>query len=92
MVAGERIFNVMRAYNVREGMKRAYDHWPRRFYEEPLKQKDEIYTLSEERVNQLLNRYYELRGWNVKTGVPTQRKLKELQLYKVADDLMKLGY
>jgi len=88
MVAGERIFNVMRAYNVREGMKRADDHWPRRFYEEPLKQMDEPYTLSEESVDQLLNRYYELRGWDLATGAPTQEKLKELQLHSVADDLL----
>jgi len=88
MVSGERVFNVMRAYNVREGMKRADDHWPRRFYEEPLKQRDETYILFEERVDQLLNRYYELRGWDLATGAPTQEKLKELQLHSVADDLL----
>lgn len=92
MVSGERIFNVMRAYNVREGMRREHDDWPQRFYDQPLERGDEKHILSKEREDKLLNRYYELRGWDVKTGVPTQGKLRELQLYDVADDLLKLGY
>jgi aldehyde:ferredoxin oxidoreductase len=88
MVAGERIFNVMRAYNTREGMRREHDDWPQRFYDQPLRRGDETYSLSKEKVDQSLNRYYELRGWDVKTGVPTQGKLRELQLHDVADDLL----
>jgi aldehyde:ferredoxin oxidoreductase len=30
MLAGERIFNVIREYNVREGMRREHDNWPQR--------------------------------------------------------------
>ena len=92
MVAGERIFNVMRAYNVREGMLRDHDDWPQRFYDQPLKRGDETHTLSKETLDQSLHRYYELRGWDTKTGVPTQEKLRELQLHDVADDMMKLGH
>jgi len=92
MVAGERIFNVMRAYNIREGMRREHDDWPQRFYDQPLKREDETHILSKEIEEQVLHRYYELRGWDVKTGVPTQGKLRELKLYDVADDLLKLGY
>lgn len=88
MVAGERIFNVMRAYNVREGMRREHDDWPKRFYDQPLQRGDETHTLSRENLDQSLHRYYELRGWNEKTGVPTQGKLRELQLHDVADDLL----
>jgi len=92
MVAGERIFNVMRAYNVREGMRREHDDWPQRFYDQPLKRGDETHMLSKETVDQSLHRYYELRGWDAKTGVPTQERLRELQLHDVADDMMKLGH
>jgi aldehyde:ferredoxin oxidoreductase len=92
MVAGERVFNVMRAYNIREGMRVEHDHWPQRFYDRPLKRGDETHILSKERVDQSLNRYYELRGWDVETGVPTQGKLRELHLDDVADELLKLGY
>jgi aldehyde:ferredoxin oxidoreductase len=92
MVAGERIFNVMRAYNVREGMRREHDDWPQRFYDQPLKRGDETHTLSKETGDKTLRRYYELRGWDAKTGVPTQEKMRELQLHDVADDMMKLGH
>jgi len=89
MVAGERIFNVMRAYNIREGLRREHDDWPQRFYDQPLRRGDETYTLSKEKVDQTLNRYYELRGWDEKTGFPTQTKLRRLQLHEVANDLLK---
>jgi len=88
MVAGERIFNVMRAYNVREGMRREHDDWPQRFYDQPLKREGETHILSKEGMDHVLSRYYELRGWGVKTGVPTQGKLRQLQLHDVADDLL----
>lgn len=35
--------------------------------------------------------YYTLRGWDVQTGVPTRKKLKELGLKDVADKLDKLN-
>ncbi len=92
MVTGERIFNVMRAYNIREGMRSEHDDWPQRFYDQPLIREDETHILSKEIEEQVLHRYYQLREWDVKTGVPTQGKLRELQLYDVADDLLKLGY
>lgn len=90
MRTGERIFNLMRAYNIREGMKREHDHWPQRFYQEPLKREDgKTRKLPKERVDQLLDRYYKLRGWDVETGVPTRWKLNELQLGDVADQLLR---
>ena len=39
----------------------------------------------------MLNEYYELRGWDKKTGFPTRRKLSELDLTEVADDLERRG-
>jgi aldehyde:ferredoxin oxidoreductase len=89
MVAGERVFNIMRAYNIREGIRRENDDWSERFYDQPLKREDKTYMISKEREDQILSRYYELREWDVKTGVPTQEKLRELQLHDVADDLLK---
>lgn len=89
MVAGERIFNIMRAYNTREGMRGEHDHWPQRFYDRPLRRGGDTHMLSKDGVDHVLSRYYELRGWDVKTGIPTQGKLRELQLNDVADDLLK---
>jgi aldehyde:ferredoxin oxidoreductase len=92
MVVGERVFNVMRSFNVREGMRREQDDYPQRFYEQSLRRGDETYTLSKEAVDRSLQTYYEYRGWDTKTGVPTQEKLRELQLHDVADDMKKLSY
>ena len=36
----------------------------------------------------MLERYYELRGWDRATGVPTQEKLSKLGLADIAEDLI----
>jgi len=35
--------------------------------------------------------FYKEREWDVKTGWPTERKLRELDLQDVADELKRLG-
>jgi aldehyde:ferredoxin oxidoreductase len=35
--------------------------------------------------------YYELRGWDVESGLPTRAKLEELKLNDVAADLEERG-
>jgi len=42
-------------------------------------------------MSDLLEAYYEIRGWNRKTGNPTREKLQELGLESVAKDMEKLG-
>jgi hypothetical protein len=44
----------------------------------------------EEKVNRMLDEYYDLRGWD-QNGIPTEKKLKELGLSNVAEDLKKMG-
>lgn len=91
--AGERIFNLMKAYATRQGLARKDDNWPSRFYEEPLQDgplKGAI--LSKQRINRLLNEYYGLRGWNKERGTPTKEQLIRLGLDYVADELVSLGY
>jgi aldehyde:ferredoxin oxidoreductase len=39
----------------------------------------------------MITEYYELRGWDGQTGLPTAEKLKELSLPEVADDLAARG-
>jgi len=74
---GERIYNLERVFNIREGLTRAYDTLPKRLLEEPLPEgpaKGQIVNLEP-----LLNAYYEYRGWD-KDGKPTPEKLRELGL------------
>jgi aldehyde:ferredoxin oxidoreductase len=81
--AGERIFNLARAFNVREGCTRVDDTLPKRLLEEPLSEgpaQGQVVDL-----DPLLDAYYEFRGWDKTTGRPTAAKLKELGLGDLID-------
>jgi len=87
-LAGERIVNIERAFNTREGLRRSDDTLPRRFREEVLSEGASKGTVFEQ--EPMLDEYYAERGWNQKTGVPTRQTLEKLGLKYVADDLEKL--
>jgi len=89
LLVGERIVNLERAFNVREGFSRKDDVLPERFLKEPFPRtpsKGQIFEL-----DKLLDDYYTARGWDIKTGTPTRKKLEELGLKDVADELENLG-
>jgi aldehyde:ferredoxin oxidoreductase len=80
--AGERIWNLIRMFNLREGMDPADDNLPIRFIKESFTKghaKDVL--IKKEDFEKSLKEYYALRGWNEK-GIPTSDKLKELGLSK----------
>jgi len=84
---GDRLFNLERAFNVREGFNRRQDTLPQRLLTEPLHTRE---APGEGQIvrhqDDFLDRYYQLRGWT-KEGIPTPRKLKELGLGFVLDDI-----
>jgi aldehyde:ferredoxin oxidoreductase len=85
---GERVNNLAKAFNVREGFTRADDTFPERLMTEPLKaggSKGQL--ISKEDLNLMLDEYYTVRGWDLKKGTPTRAKLIELGLRYVADEL-----
>jgi len=84
--AGERVYNLARAFNVREGLTRADDVLPRRLLEEPLPE-GPAQGHKVEKLDQMLDAYYEFRGWDKKTGKPTPEKLKDLDLDYVVDKI-----
>jgi benzoyl-CoA reductase subunit BamB len=78
--ATKRYRTLVRAINIRKGMRRKDDkppenHWKKRFPE-----------LEKE----LLDTYYKLKGWN-KEGIPTQESLHELGLDYVSEDFIQRG-
>jgi len=78
--AGERISNLARIYNIREGLGRADDNLPIRCMKDPIKSgvaKGSLVTQKD--LDILLDGYYEARGWTNK-GVPTKAKIDELGL------------
>ncbi len=86
----ERMWNVIRAFSVREGYRREHDKLPRRFMEEPIKSgpsKGQVIT--REMLDNMLDQYYEFRGWDKETGIPTRERLIELGLEDVAEDMKK---
>lgn len=88
MKVGERINNLARAFNVREGFGRAEDTLPERVMTEPLKAgPSKGHLISKEDLDFMLDQYYKARGWDPDNGVPTRAKLTELGLAYVADEL-----
>jgi len=83
---GERAYNLARVFSVREGLTRADDTLPPRLLEDPLPEGP-----AEGKVNEnlpaMLDKYYELRGWDKATGKPTPEKLKELGLEEYIPDI-----
>jgi aldehyde:ferredoxin oxidoreductase len=85
---GERMFNLERAFNVREGFSRKQDTLPKRILTEPLhtrKAPGEGQIVSHQ--DEFLDKYYQLRGWT-KDGIPTEKKLKELGLDFTLKDMI----
>ncbi|MHA1945413.1 MAG: aldehyde ferredoxin oxidoreductase family protein [Candidatus Hodarchaeales archaeon] len=81
---GERIYNIERVYNIREGLTRDDDTLPKRLLEEPLPDGPaEGQTVN---LDPLLDAYYTYRGWD-KNGVPTPEKLTELGLENLIDKM-----
>ncbi|HJV67345.1 MAG TPA: aldehyde ferredoxin oxidoreductase N-terminal domain-containing protein [Geomonas sp.] len=78
--AAKRYRTLVRAINIRRGMRRADEvppanHWKNRFPE-----------LEKE----LLDAYYQLKGWN-EDGIPTRETLEDLGLGYVAEEFVKTG-
>ena len=48
-------------------------------------------TVSAEEFNCLVDNYYRLRGWDLKTGWPTRETYEKYGLKDVADELEKLS-
>ncbi len=77
MEAGERIYNLERLYNLREGFTRADDTLPKRLLEEPMPAgPSQGWTV---KLEPMLKEYYQFRGWD-KEGVPSPARLKQLGL------------
>jgi len=88
-LAGERIWNLERSFNIREGFTRADDRLPARFLEETHPEGPLAGSTVE--LEAMLDEYYDVRGWDKKTGGPTRAKLEQLGLKDSADELARCG-
>lgn len=85
MQAGERRLNMLRAFNAREGINREQDTLPKKLFKELKGGATEGVKLSHEEMEHAKDVYYEMSGWDVRTGIPSRAKLDELGLNWVAD-------
>jgi aldehyde:ferredoxin oxidoreductase len=81
MKVGERRLNMMRAFNAREGIDRRADILPKKF-SKPLQGTGPTAGISfDPKENEHWRElYYQMAGWDVKSGNPTQAKLDSLGL------------
>jgi aldehyde:ferredoxin oxidoreductase len=93
LLAGERVWNIEKAYNTRCGATRADDTIPERFFKEPLKGGGPSggTVVDRDKFDAILNEYYEDRKFDPKTGLQTREGLERLGLADIADDLTARG-
>ena len=78
--AGERINNLARIFNIREGLTRKDDNLPPRVMKDPIPSGiAEGSLVTQEELDVMLDGYYEARGWTPE-GVPCKQKIDELGL------------
>ena len=82
---GERAWNLKRAINIRLGLRRENDRLPKSMLTPyPPGGGSEGYVPP---LDEMLQAYYAVRGWDILTGVPTREKLVELGMEWVTRDL-----
>jgi aldehyde:ferredoxin oxidoreductase len=83
----ERIWHLTRAYSAREieDFGRSYDYPPHRLYNDPIPDgPNQGHCLSPAEVDQLLDEYYQARGWD-QNGIPTAKTLRRVGLDKLVE-------
>jgi len=74
----ERVINLERMFNAREGFDRKDEKLPVRLTDEPAP--DGLGKGLVAHTDVILDDFYKSMGWDLKTGLPTQEKLQELNL------------
>ena len=86
LLAGERVFNLTRLFNLREGLTRKDDTLPKRLITEGVTEGPSAGQRVD--LEKMLEEYYPIRCWN-NEGIPTQEKIQELGLLQEYEELLK---
>jgi aldehyde:ferredoxin oxidoreductase len=85
---GERIWNLVRLFNLREGHDTSNDRLPKRLFNDPFTRGPAKGVLiKKDEFDNSLQEYYSIRGWS-KKGIPTNKKVKELGIEKYAKGVL----
>jgi aldehyde:ferredoxin oxidoreductase len=91
-VVQRRVRQLERAFNCRQGLRRQHDTLPdQSFADSSPNGNFEGTAIDRGTFEETKDRYYELRGWDLATGVPTRATLESLGLKDVADELERQG-
>ena len=82
---GERVMNIMRAFNIRHGHTREHDCVSPRLLEAPIDGPAKGVSIGP-KYDKLVDDYYEAMGWN-KAGKPLPETLKKVGLESVVEDI-----
>jgi aldehyde:ferredoxin oxidoreductase len=88
MNIAKRIGALTRAYNVIIGIRRKDDRVPEKYFQ--ITPNPPYFKLEEDKFNNMISKYYELRGWNSE-GIPSREELDSLGLNFVRQDLEQRG-
>jgi len=93
MLIGRRSYNLEKAFNtIHTSFDRKDDLPPRRFMEEPVKSGPYAgYKCDEEKWNEMLDKFYELHGWDKRTSWQIHKCLVELGMEDVAKKIENAG-
>jgi aldehyde:ferredoxin oxidoreductase len=76
---GKRIIDIERMFNNREGITRKDDTLPKRYFDDPMPLKiGKGHHIDRKEFDDLLSRYYKLRGWT-NDGLVKKERIKELE-------------
>jgi aldehyde:ferredoxin oxidoreductase len=93
MRLGQKIVTMERCFNTREGATREQDRLPKRLMTEKLNGGiGKVNINSMEVMGPMLDRYYEMHGWDMASGRPTRAVLEGYGLGVWASELQQLGY
>ena len=80
LAVGERIWNLVRLFNIREGLRKEDENLPDRAFEDPIPSGVAAgQKLERSQLEHMLREYYAIRGWD-ENGVPTEEKIRQLKL------------
>ena len=84
---GERVYNVEKAFNTRLGFRAQDDTWAQAKHHTDFTYVQKYYQDRQD----VLKEYYQDRGWNIESGLQKRKKLEELALEDIAEELFKGG-
>jgi aldehyde:ferredoxin oxidoreductase len=81
------VWNLKKAFNIREGWKKEDDWLPPRFLKDPIPEgASKGCVVTPEELRMMIDAYYEARGWTQEGLIPKE-KLIELGLDDIAEEI-----